>query len=54
LLPLFRDLAGVTAGVAFLHSHGIGHNDLKPANILLFPGESEGARRAKLADLGLS
>lgn len=35
--------------LAYLHSMGIGHGDVKLANYLLFPGE-----RVKLADLGMS
>ncbi|CAM9914126.1 unnamed protein product, partial [Laminaria digitata] len=51
---LCRLLTGVIAGLAFLHEHGIGHNDLKPANVLLFPGEAGTGHTAKLADLGLA
>jgi ankyrin repeat protein len=32
---IFRALAGAAEGVAFLHSRGVVHNDLKSANILL-------------------
>ncbi len=41
-------LAGIVAGVAFLHEHGIVHRDLKPANIYREHGV------VKVGDVGLS
>ena len=51
---LRRLLAGAIAGLVFLHEHDIGHNDFKPANILLFPRKPGTGHTAKLADLGLA
>jgi len=53
LLPtnvLLRVLRDVSAGLAHLHSHGVVHRDVKPANILL-RGEQE---QVKLCDFGSS
>eukprot|EP00904_Undaria_pinnatifida_P007790 jgi/Undpi1/4140/HiC_scaffold_16.g07507.m1 len=51
----FGVVAGAIAGVDHLHQHGIGHNDLKPANILLFPDNSGTCRTTgKLIDFGLA
>ena len=41
-------LAGIVAGVGFLHEHGIAHRDLKPANIYREQGV------VKVGDVGLS
>jgi serine/threonine-protein kinase 11 len=41
--------AQVSIGLAYLHSEGIVHHDIKPANILLFPGGI-----AKVGDLSIS
>jgi serine/threonine protein kinase len=41
-------LAGISAGLAFLHDRGLVHRDLKPANVL-----SDG-EQVKIADVGLS
>ena len=51
-LPLrfvFRSLAGAAEGVAFLHSRGVVHNDLKSANILL-----DARLEPLVADFGLA
>ncbi|CAM9580566.1 unnamed protein product, partial [Phaeothamnion confervicola] len=45
---LIRDLA---AGLAFLHSHGIVHADLKPENVMLSSWDDRDAR-VKLVDFG--
>jgi ankyrin repeat protein len=46
---IFRMLAGAAEGVAFLHSRGVVHNDLKSANILL-----DAHLEPLVADLGLA
>ena len=43
-----RWIAGISAGVAYLHDHGIVHRDLKPGNIFLDEGT------VKIGDYGLS
>ena len=43
-----RAIANAARAAHALHEAGIAHNDIKPSNILLFPGGG------KLADLGLS
>ena len=43
-----RWLAGMTAGIAFLHSRGLVHRDLKPANVFSDTGV------VKIGDVGLS
>ncbi|MGT2460348.1 protein kinase domain-containing protein (plasmid) [Cupriavidus basilensis] len=43
----FRHLHDVAVGLQQLHTHRIAHQDLKPANVLVFPTEG-----AKIADLG--
>lgn len=42
----------IVRGVSYLHSMGVLHNDLKPANVILV--EKNGKRVAKLADFGMS
>ncbi|MER7111640.1 serine/threonine-protein kinase [Streptomyces sp. NPDC000229] len=44
-----RILAGVATGLAHMHARGWVHADLKPANILLGPGDA-----VRLADFGLT
>ncbi|MDF3885524.1 protein kinase domain-containing protein [Cupriavidus basilensis] len=43
----FKHLHDVAVGLQQLHTHRIAHQDLKPANVLVFPTEG-----AKIADLG--
>ena len=45
----FRVVCGIAFGMKELHSKGILHHDLKPANVLL-----DSSYTAKLADFGLS
>ena len=45
---MLRAIANAARAAHALHEAGIAHNDIKPSNILLFPGGG------KLADLGLS
>ena len=45
----FRVICGIAFGMKELHSKGILHHDLKPANVLL-----DSSYTAKLADFGLS
>eukprot|EP00904_Undaria_pinnatifida_P007776 jgi/Undpi1/4128/HiC_scaffold_16.g07495.m1 len=47
-------LAGTIAGAVFLHGYNIGHNDLKPENVIIFPGLAGTGPNAKLIDLGLA
>lgn len=51
---LLSCLAGTIAGVVFLHGYNIGHNDLKPENVIIFPGLAGTGPKAKLIDLGLA
>lgn len=44
-------VAGVAAGLDAAHRHGVTHRDVKPANILLTPGE---AGAVKLGDFGIA
>lgn len=44
---IFQTLHEVALGIGQLHGIGIAHKDLKPSNVLFFPGAG-----AKLADLG--
>lgn len=48
-LEIMRQLAGALAGI---HSQGILHRDVKPANVMLTDGT--GSRTAKLLDFGLA
>ena len=48
-----RLAAGIAAGMAFLHAHGVLHHDLKSANVLLF-ANADGSLRPKLSDFGLA
>jgi len=48
LLPI-HVLRDVSAGLAHLHSHGVVHRDVKPANVLL-----RGDEQVKLCDFGSS
>lgn len=41
-------------GLDFIHSKGVAHNDIKPANILVTIPDGEGYRTVKYADFGLS
>ena len=48
-------VAGAIAGVDHFHQHGIDHNALKPANILLFPDNyGTGGTTGKLINFGLA
>jgi serine/threonine protein kinase len=44
-----RIAAGLAAGLAHAHGHGLVHRDLKPANVLF-----DEARRPKIADFGIA
>ncbi|CAM9711217.1 unnamed protein product, partial [Ectocarpus fasciculatus] len=46
-------LKQVTSGVRYMHKSGIGHGDLKPANILLFD-DGDGGYVPKISDFGFS
>jgi len=50
LLAVTRDVA---VALAFMHEHGLTHNDIKPENILLTTQDGDGIT-IKLADLGLA
>src|SRR5207248_504736 len=49
LMGMCEALAQVCDGLAFIHSHGLLHRDVKPSNILVTP-----ARKAILVDFGLA
>ncbi|KAH0743678.1 hypothetical protein KY290_031671 [Solanum tuberosum] len=44
----------ILVGICHVHRKGFIHCDLKPANILVFPGGQHGLANVKLADFGLS
>ena len=48
-----RMLTKVVRGVAFLHSLGFVHQDLKPGNVLVFREDEDGSMHARVADFGL-
>ena len=47
-------VAGSATGAIFLHGYNIGHNDIKPQNVIIFPGKAGTGPVAKLVDLGLA
>ena len=47
-------LVDALRGLEHVHSHGIVHCDVKPANVLLKEQQADGLRRAVLADFDLS
>jgi serine/threonine protein kinase len=47
-------LCDVANGLAAIHALSVVHGDLKPSNILIFPGRSKGRMVAKLSDFGFS
>ncbi|KAL4434240.1 hypothetical protein ABPG75_000681 [Micractinium tetrahymenae] len=55
MIPVYLCLLDIAAGMQYLHSLGIMHSDLKPANVLL-KGTRNSVRgfSCKLADFGLS
>merc|ERR1719387_358478 len=50
-------MQSVAEALAFMHSRGVTHNDIKPENIMLCQAEGSGPRSkmtVKLGDLGLA
>eukprot|EP00904_Undaria_pinnatifida_P007781 jgi/Undpi1/4132/HiC_scaffold_16.g07499.m1 len=47
-------VAASATGAIFLHGYNIGHNDIKPQNVIIFPGKASTGPVAKLVDLGLA
>lgn len=57
-IPQARSLiVQLLEAVEFLHSEGVAHCDLKPGNIVIFPGDSDSGTRiyeCRIIDFGLS
>merc|ERR1711924_68913 len=51
MLAVMRNVAGA---LAYMHQHGLTHNDIKPENIMLNQNEGEPIILVKLGDLGLA
>jgi serine/threonine protein kinase len=49
-VPIFLKIA---EGIAFAHSNGIIHRDIKPLNVLMFPNEKTKALYPAISDFGL-
>lgn len=50
----FQTARGIAKGLAYLHSRGIIHRDVKPSNILIDGDISSGKYEVKLTDFGVS